>query len=458
MVTQAANAGCPRDQVERFVSGGYVPWPTVLPFHAAARQADRSGGPDELALGGSRGPGKSHAIMAQVGLDDCQRVAGLKALLLRKVMKTAAESMEDLTLKVFLHTPHTLTDNGVAFRNGSRLVIGGYKDERDIEKYIGIEYDVICLGEATQISELRKEKLRGSLRSTKPNWRARMYLDTNADGIGLTWFKKQFVFPAREGKEKGTCFFDLSYKNNPLLSEEYKNWLEGLKGPLGKAWRDADWDAFAGMAFPMWNYERHVVPLAKIFRIPDSWPKWRATDWGFAAPFCTLWLAKDPDTRRVYVYRELYQAEMTDQQQARNILDMTPQTEKMFIHYADPSLWERKNRAGEVYSTADEYKANGIILTKGDNDRLSGKRKLNNALADLPDGEPGLMIFETCPHLIEQLSTLASDPLNPEDVDKNQEAHAFDTIRYAYTNERVAVVEPPPARPKDRTRGMEKYL
>jgi len=308
---------------------------------------------------------------------------------------------------------------------------------------VGIEYDVICLGEATQISELRKEKLRGSLRSTKPTWRARMYLDTNADGIGLTWFKKQFVIPAREGKMNSTRFFDVSYKNNPLLSEEYKNWLVGLTGPLGKAWRDADWDAFAGMAFPMWNHERHVVPLAKVFEIPASWPKWRATDWGFAAPFCTLWLGKDPDTRRVYVYRELYQAEMTDGQQARTILDMSPPTERIFIHYADPSLWERRNRDDEVYSTADEYRKNGINLTRADNNRLSGKRKINNALADLPDGEPGLMVFETCPHLIEQLSSLASDTLNPEDVDTDQEDHAYDTVRYGFTNERAAVVEPP---------------
>jgi hypothetical protein len=195
------------------------------------------------------------------------------------------------------------------------------------------------------------------------------------------------------------------------------------------------------MAFPQWNRERHVV---QPFEIPSHWLKWRATDWGFASPFCTLWLTKDPDTRRIYVYRELYAANLTDRQQARAIKDMSPEREGYFIHYADPSLWERKNREGQVFSTADEYKAEGVNLTKGDNDRLSGKRKVNNLLADLPDGEPGLQIFETCPHLIEQMGSLASDERNPEDVDTDQEDHAFDTLKYGLTNERRAEQKKPP--------------
>jgi PBSX family phage terminase large subunit len=433
MVEQAHRAGMPREQVESFVKAGYVPLPAMMPYHAAARQADSFGHATEIAMGGSRGPGKSYAVMAQVGLDDCQRVPELKWLFLRKVMKSAAESMDDLTRKVFRFTPHTFTAGGVEFPNGSRILIGGYKDERDIDKYLGLEYDGIVIEEATQLTEDRKEKIRGSMRSTKPGWRPRMYLSTNADGVGLAWFKRQYVTPAREGRESVTRFFQLSYRDNPFLDAEYVKWLDGLAGPLGKAWRDADWDAFAGMAFPMWNHERHVVTP---FEIPQHWAKWRATDWGFASPFCTVWLAKDPDTKRIYVYRELYAKEMTDRQQARTIKDMTPPTEQITIHYADPSLWERKNRNGEVFSTADEYKAEGILLTRADNDRLGGKRKLNNVLADLPDGKPGLQVFDHCAHVIEQVETLAVSKVNPEDVDTDAEDHAYDAVRYGMTNEK----------------------
>lgn len=452
-VDQAKAAGCPRDQIERFVQAGYIAWPTMLPFHAAARQADRMGA-DELAIGGSRGPGKSHAIMAQVGLDDCQRIKGLKVLFLRKIMKSAAESLEDLTIRVFQYTPHELSASRVSFPNGSRILLGGYKDERDIEKYLGIEYDVIVLEEATQITEKKKDKIKGSLRSSKPGWRTRMYLSTNADGIGLTWFKKSYVDPWRQDKENGARFFEVHYQDNPLLAPEYIHYLENLKGPLGKAWRDADWDAFAGMAFPLWNHDRHVIPS---FEVPEHWAKWRAVDWGFAAPWCCLWMARNPDTQRIYVYREVYHTELTDRQQARLILDMTPPSEKVTLNYADPALWTRKNMEGKVSCTADEYAKEGVQLTRADNDRISGKRKVDRSMGDLADGDPGMQVFENCPNLIEQLSTLAHDELNVEDVDTRQEDHAYDCYRYGLTNERGQEAEPPKAKPKDRTQGA-RYL
>jgi phage terminase large subunit len=452
MLIAMRDAGCPRDQAERFVKAGYIPLEGMLPFHAAARQADLADGPEWLALGGKRGPGKSHTTMGQV-LDDSLRCDDLKTLFLRKIQKAAKESLEDVIRKVFMYTPHMPTADGVELKNSSRIVIGGFKDEKDIEKYLGIEYDVIVIEECTQISETKKDKLRGSLRTSKPNWRPRIYLSTNADGIGLLWFKRMFIEPFRQMKEKVTRFFDVTHVYNPFVNPEYQAWLDGLTGPLGKAWRDGDWDAFAGMAFPQWNRDRHVV---KPFDVPAHWLKWRATDWGFASPFCTLWLTKDPDTRRIYVYREFYATLLTDRQQARGILDMSPVTETYFIHYADPSLWERKNREGQVFSTADEYKAEGITLTRGDNDRLSGKRKVNNLLADLPDGDPGIQFFETCPHIIEQMSNLASDERNPEDVDTDQEDHAFDTLKYGLTNERKAEVQPPkPQRhPMARVKGI----
>jgi Phage terminase large subunit len=432
MLTAMRDAGLPRDQAEQFTRAGYIPLEGMLPFHAAAREADKQGGPEWIALGGKRGPGKSHTIMAQVGLDDCQRVEGLKVLFLRKIMKAARESLDDVVRQVFRYTPHTPTADGISFRNGSRIIIGGFKDEKDIEKYLGIEYDIIVIEECTQISETKKDKLRGSLRTSKSKWRPRIYLSTNADGIGLSWFKKMFIEPFRKGIERLTRFFDVTHIYNPFINPEYQSWLDSLTGPLGKAWRDGDWDAFAGMAFPQWNRERHVV---QPFEIPNHWIKWRSTDWGFASPFSTHWYTKDPDTRRIFVYREFYGAGMTDRQQARGIRDMTPD-EIIFVHYADPALWERKNRDDEVFSTADEYKKEGVVLTKADNDRLSGKRKVNNILADLPDGEPGLQVFETCPHMIEQFSSLAADERNPEDVDTDQEDHAYDDCRYALTNEK----------------------
>jgi len=439
LIVLAHDAGMPKDQIKRFLEYGYVPLPSMLRFHADARACDRQYGPDNIALGGTRGPGKSHATFAQVALDDCQRAPGVKWLFLRKIQKSAGEAVDDLANKVLRYCPHEKNADRIVFPNGSRILLGGFHDERDIDKYLGLEYDGLLQAEATQISEYKRDLIYGSIRSTLPGWKPRKYNDANPDGIGLAWFKKMFVQPWREGKEQFTRFHNLTYKDNPFLDESYIRYLENLKGPLAAAWREGDWDAFEGMAFPNWDYSRHVIEPRSI---PAHWVRWRAIDWGYAAPFCCLWLARDPDTRRVYVYREAYQTQLTDVQQARLILDMTPPDEHISLTYADPSMWGRKVSENTVTTTADTYRQAGVMLTKADNDRLSGKRKIDQTLGDLPDAAPGLVVMSTCVNLIEQLSNLPYDKIKVEDVDTDAEDHAYDALRYGLTNLAVPAANP----------------
>lgn len=429
----AVSAGCVEDQVRQFLSFGYVAQPWQYYFHAAARSCDLRTGPEEIGLGGARGPGKSHGVLSQVALDDMQRVPELKFLFLRKVQKNAKESFEDLIGKVLRHCPHNYipSERKIVLENGSRCLFGGFKDEKDIDGYIGIEYDGIVIEESNQLTEKKHEMLRGSLRTSKDNWRPRIYHSFNPGGVGHQYIRKKFVLPYRQHRELLTRFIPSTYRDNAFLNPEYKTWLEGLAGPLGKAWRDGDFDVFEGQAFPAWDYEIHVVPM---FEIPEHWMRWRAIDWGFAAPMCCLWFAKDPDTKRIIVYRELYRTQLTVPQQAGYILDYTPPLEKIMFTYADPAMWSRKTVGNRVISTADEYKDAGILLTQADNDRLTGKRKVDALLSNQLDGKPGLLIFENCENLIRTLPALTFDTNRIEDVDTEQEDHAYDTLKYGLTN------------------------
>ena len=123
--------------------------------------------------------------------------------------------------------------------------------------------------------------------------------------------------------------------------------------------------------------------------------------------------------------------------------DLTPSDEQISMTFADPSMWTKKNVVNIVTSAADEYAAMGVYLTKADNDRINGIRKIHRLLTNLPDGRSGLMISEQCPHLIKQLQNLAVDKRNPEDVDTDQEDHAFDMLKYLLSNVREATKEPP---------------
>ena len=150
----AQEAGCPQDQTENLLVRGIVLQPKQLLASAAARACDEPGGPTAIGYGGARGGGKSHWLLAQMGGDDCQRVPGLKCLLLRKVGKANLENLDDLRRRIFSRTKHDFAAHRgvVTFANGSRIVAGHFQKESDIDAYLGLEYDVVGIEEATTLT------------------------------------------------------------------------------------------------------------------------------------------------------------------------------------------------------------------------------------------------------------------------------------------------------------------
>jgi len=108
-------------------------------------------------------------------------------------------------------------------------------------------------------------------------------------------------------------------------------------------------------------------------------------------------------------------------------------------------MWERKTIEETVTSTADVFQQEKVPLTRADNDRLSGKRRIDRLLSPLPDGKPGLVIFANCVNLIRTLPALPYDKTRVEDVDSDAEDHAYDALRYLTTG----YVESPAKQTKD---------
>jgi phage terminase large subunit len=441
---QAAEAGMPRDQIEFFLSIGYIAVPSMLPFHASARKIDSDNSePNEILTGGSRGGSKSHSSMMQIA-DDCHRNPNSHFLFLRKTQKVAKESMEQIIGRTLKYCDHTYqpANRKVSFPNGSSIILGGFNQEKDVDDYLSLEYDGIGIEEVTQLTQRKVESIYGSIRTSKPGIRTHKYFTTNPGGIGHRYIKEKFILPWRTGSEKTTRFFPSNYRDNPFLDVDYVNWLENLRGALGKAWRDGDWDVFEGQAFAF-SYDRHVKSSGAMTP-GDHWTEIRGIDWGSNAPFCCLWAKVNPDNGRIWVHRELYVSReqgdipLTDTQQAMRVIAMTPANEKVSITYADPSMWNKKT-ADMASDSASVYAMNGLYLVPGDNDRIGGKRRIDRLMADLPDGEPGLLISETCQNLIQQLSDLVYAE-GTEDVDQDQEDHAYDCLRYLTSSSRVGGV------------------
>lgn len=427
-------AGCPPDQLLNFRRGNYPAQPRQLEFHAAARECDREGGPVWVGYGGPRGEAKSHAALAQVVMDDCWRVPKLKFLFLRNIGKAARESFEDLVTKVLAGFPAEYVPSRSRLfipNNGSFVVLGGFKSESDIDKYLGIEYDGIVIEDAHLITKTKADMLFGSLRTSKEHWVPRAYLTFNPGGIGHAWIKKAFVEPWRRKQQTSTRYIQALPGENKFINPEYRRYLDSLTGWLRRAWRDGDWDIAAGQFFTTFRREVHVI---KPFKIPADWLTWGSLDYGFVHP--TVAYLHTANEGAVYTIAEHWRQRQQVSQHAAALKEMQTRTgTRARVWRAGTDVFAQKDDGPTI---AQKYEKEGIRLTPANTDRINGAAEMLARLGD-PDEKiaPRWFIFETCPRLIECLPLLQHDPHRPEDVlkwdiDESGEGgdDAYDAARY----------------------------
>lgn len=444
----AKSSGVSEEQARSLLSHGYVPFPWQWEFHAVARLADEPDGPVDIGTGGARGPGKSHAVLSQAALDDCQRIPKLKGLFLRQTGTAAKESFEDLVYKVlagkigYKHTGSSLT-----FENGSKIILGGFRTAGDIDKYIGIEYDFIIIEELNQLTEEKHTKLRGSLRTSKTNWRPRLYTSFNPGGIGHAFVKERYITPFREKREKDTKFIGSTYLSNPFLNREYIQYLEDLKGDLGRAWREGDWDLFEGQVFSEFRREIHVK---RPFTPKSSFAHFLGSDWGYSGreadegAFATVAgaLAKQDHEgvsfNRVIIYKEWYGKYKSPDEWAEEIYNDSHL--KYNFGVADSAMFNTQTDGSAPISELMMKKwdklhgSHWLELERGTRNRIARVATLHNWLTIAPDGLPYLIITDNCKHLARTIPMLIHDERRVEDVDTTGEDHLYDCTTYALSN------------------------
>jgi phage terminase large subunit len=441
-VATARRLGCPIDQICRFVAAGIVLQERQLAASAAARECDRADGPTAVGYGGARGGGKSHWLLAQMGADDCQRVPGLKCLLLRKVGKANMENFEDLRRRLFGALPHEFSAyRGVlTFRNGSRIIAGHFQAEKDIDAYLGLEYDVIGIEEATTLSSRKHQDISTCCRTSKPNWRPRIYSTTNPGGVGHAWYRTKFIAPFQERRETETRFIPARVTDNRFCNAEYVKVLANLGGWQKRAWFDGDWDIAAGQFFTTFRREVHVVDDFDGTRARE-W--FAALDYGFTHYTVVLLGCTDSDGN-VFVVDEHAERLWLPQRHAAAIKTMLGRWKigdrklqmadlKRFVAGADVF-----SRQSDGTTIAAQYQREGIRLTCANTDRVNGWAEILQRLGDVSAGiAPRLFVHRRCARLLECLPSLQHDPNRPEDVlkvDADEDGvggdDAADALRY----------------------------
>jgi phage terminase large subunit len=438
-LSTARAIGCPADQLRNFRAAGYVAQPMQLRFHAACRAADMPNGPTKIGMGGARGPGKSHGVLAQVGADDCQRLSGAKWLLLRKVGKAAREGFEDLLARSFppwmrYWIPSRST---LAFPNGSRVIIGHFQAEKDVDAYLGLEYDGIAVEEATQLSRSKLEMIATVNRTSKPGWRPRMYYTWNPGGVGHAYVKQLLVEPYRRAAQFDTRFVPGTVNDNKHVNPEYRRTLEGLTGWRRAAWLDGDMDIAAGQFFTNWRHDIHV--RRGVFTIPPGARVWCALDYGFTHYTVVYLLCRYDGV--VTVLDEHAERRWLPPRHVQAIKAMLGRWD---LHLSDLASFVAGRdvfavgKDSDGKTIAEQYAELGIELTPANDNRINGAGELLMLLGDAESNiPPTIEILERCARLIACIPAMEHDPHRPEDVlkidtDDNGDGgdDPYDAVRY----------------------------
>ncbi len=440
-LAEARAALSPADQLVNFRRGGYVAQPKQLRFHAAARECDRENGPTQVGFGGARGPGKSHAVMAQIALDDCQRVPGLKYLYLRKIGKQAREQFEDLRRAVLGPLPHQYnrSEGVVYFPNGSRILIGHFNNESDVDAYLGIQYDGAAIEEATALTLTKRQAVRDSIRTSLQGWRPRLYETTNPGGVGHAWFKATYIIPYRQRQERETRFIFATVEDNRFINPDYRRTLEQNIGWRLRAYRYGDWDIVAGQFFTNFRHDVHVLPPERwpFKQIPREWPVWGSLDYGHNHP--TSAHLHTMNEGIIYTVGEHWARRWPIKRHAAALHELCREWGRSpRFWYAGLDCFAKRQDEEDGPTIAEKYRAEGIALKPANTNRINGVAEMLDRLGDVEQGiAPRWYIFSICPRLIECIPALEHDPSRPEDVlkvdvDENGQGgdDAYDDTRY----------------------------
>lgn len=431
--------------VDVFAALEYVPTARQQQFHDATEY--------DVFYGGALGGGKTLALLME-GLRACVRFPGIRVGAFRRTYPELKESLiKELAEHGFasvLGARWAGSDYELRFPNGSVFMFRYAENMVDASRRLGAEFQLMIFDERTQTPPDVLTFLESRIRSGKSDVPVLgIRSASNPGGPSHSAAKVRYIEPTDYGQkihfdhERGRSvrFIPSRVSDNPHLNDEYRRDLMGLPEQLRKAYLDGNWDVFEGQVFPELSYDRHVV---QPWELPSSWRRYIGVDWGYSAPWAVVWAAVDEDSR-VWVYREIYETQVGEAEQARRILAAQGPGEHISARFADDAMWAVR---GDAKPIADVYAENGVHLTeagKGPGSRVAGWQRIHSYLAEGPaclmhraegwETCPKLHIFAGCMKLFKELADLPHARTgNPEDADTKAPDHAADALRYLLMN------------------------
>jgi len=349
--------------------------------HGAARDLLHCRDADVL-ISGPAGTGKSTAVMMKAFLI-AEKYPGARILFTRKTRASMSETvLVDWEQSVVppghpcMKGAHRSHRTHYQFSNGSTIVVNGMDNA---DRIMSAYYDVVCLFEATELSEDDYEKITSRLRTGVVPYKQAIsdcnpnapthWIKQRADAGGLTHLVSRL--------EDNPRFYD--HKANDWTNEgrEYRARLQSMTGLRYQRLYEGKWVGAEGQVFDEFDPQTHII---EPFDIPDGWRRFRSIDFGFTNPFACLWLAMDHDDR-MFVYRQWYMSQWIVEDHADKIRTLSGD-ERIGLTVADHDAEDRAT-----------LRRHGIDTVPADKDVSTGIQAVQSRLRVQGDGKPRLFIF-----------------------------------------------------------------
>lgn len=225
---------------------------------------------------------------------------------------------------------------------------------------------------------------------------------------------EQYIIDLEKRAEDGdpnVCHIKLNtaynqYLNSEFVSEIFANMSEEEKEIrlYGRSRKSQ------GLIYNRFSTEHIVSP----FPIPPEWPKFRAFDPGWRT-FAILWVTINPATYRAYIYRELYEHNATLDEVIEILLQVEKKewdpvegrivfnenSEVIESSVIDPAAFSHAV-SGEIGPGTKLVANYGIPVIPAQNNVYAGIETVKQWLDNLPDGKPGIQVFNTCVNFLNE--------------------------------------------------------
>lgn len=423
----------------------------------------------EVLYGGQKGGAKSDAIIVKPAqllarADEKYKLTGIKQERCRVVVfRKNIKHLTDLITRakeIYARLDPDAGSNGwnknekrFTFTSGAFIEFDHLDGPDDHQGYNGQEIRGICIDQTEEIPFEVVQFLKAQVRTSDPDFLDLLFffMTANPGGKHSQWVKDYFIkscppnkivsteIKLRDGRKKivTKAFIPSALKDNPYLDRDgqYEANLRTLPEHMQRMYLDGDWDAVVGAFFAhVWHKDVHVIPS---FPISAAWEVKGGLDWGSTSPACALIGARDNDGD-VYIIDELYGPGITGRTFGEKLVKKINRQQWSgakvwkpddFYFMVDYHAFSKGGADG--MSPGQGLMVSGLRLFDATKDRAAGNEQVIERLLLRPNGKPRLYIFgDRCPNLVRTLPSLRGDPHKPDDVDSDQDDHAFDALKY----------------------------